>query len=358
MKSINKFSLLSIGLALSLLTACSYQPYQAANKSLGMNSQLAANNAHQQLVANEPSWLYQPPNRAGFAYGIGSNDIYGSVATAINLAKDQAKADLLASFRVEIDSTTNVNQSLSSNANNFNLQKNINQQILSRIPKIELSGIQIKETWITADKKTAWALAELNTNEAELKLLTELEQLDKQLLARGSLNSGDKLARINYLKPSFIQLAKRKQILEQLDFLGASSKLDASQQQKVEELERQVSQLLASLGIKLEATNNAAKNLLPKLNESLTSLGFNLVNRNEDLLLKVNLTSSSINNQGLTHLNATASSEISAKGRILHALTSQTKAVSSRPQVALTSAENNLASQLATSLVESLYQNL
>lgn len=336
-------------LVVALLAGCKSTPSKpSANK-------VASNQFNQPL----PAWVNQPPNRAGFAFGVGSSEIYGSESTAINLAKDLAKADLLASLRVEIDSSTHLSKEASSSSTgDFSLQQNLSQQISSKIPKVELSGIKTQETWINPASKTAWALAELNVHQAQLDLLAEIAQLDEELLNRGFSKAGSKLDQIRYLKPSFTQLAKRKQLLQQLDFLGASKELPLQRNQQIEELERNIGQLLASLGIKLAVANPAANNLLPLMRQSLTSLGFNLVNSQEDLVLQLGFSSSSIQNQGLTHTSASAHGQVSHQGRTLHALTSSTRQASSQASVALSKAENELAQDLANQLVSSLYENL
>lgn len=347
--SINFLAGLAALLFFALLTGCNSQPSKPQ----------AANQTASSFNEPQPAWVNQPPSRAGFAFGVGSSEIYGSEGTAINLAKDLAKADLLASLRVEIDSSSHLStEGSSSSAGDFSLQQNLSQQISSRIPSVELSGIKTLETWVNSQSKTAWALAELNVSQAQLELLAELDEVNQQLLARGLATSGSKLDQVRYVKPSFTQLAKRKQLLQQLDFLGANKQLPHQANQQVEKLEAQIGQLLASLGIRLKANNAAASRLLPQLQQSLTGLGFNLVRQQEDLLIEVELSSSSIQNQGLTHTSASASGQVTHLGRTLHALTSSTRQASSQASVALSKAENELAQDLANQLVTSLYENL
>lgn len=344
--------LLSLVLVTLSLTACS------SNKPQALPVQNTSLNSASASI--QPEWVNNPPRRAGYAYGVASSEVYGSEARALESARDKAKADLLAGIRVEISSSTDYSKSATMEfQGDMTLQENLNQKISSKTKAVELSGIKVTETWVDNTAKQAWALAELDTNSAVRQLLQELAQLEERLIKRGTLPGSNKLDRVRYLKPSLQELVERRQLLEQLAFLGAATQVDAARRQAVEKLELEVAQLLASLGIQLQTTSSEAAALLPVLASALTDLGFNLVNNQPDLRFVMQLKSSKVERNGLVYVDAIANGQINtAENRTLHSINEKTRTVSSEASVASNKAVQELAEKLANSLIESLYQNL
>lgn len=307
----------------------------------------------------QPEWVNNPPRRSGYAYGVASSEVYGSQARALETARDKAKADLLASIRVEISSSTDYRKNATMvYEGDMTLQETLNQKISSKTSAVELSGIKVTETWVEAGKE-AWALAELDTRAAAADLLKQLAQLEERILQRGSLLGAAKLDRVRHFKPTLQELVERSQMLQQLTFLGAATQVDVARRQAIEKVELEVAQLLASLGIQLSASTKEAAALKPILANALTDLGFNLVSNNPDLRLDLELKSSKVERNRLIYLDASASGQINtAENRTLHVINAATRAVSSEASVASNKAVNELAEKLADSLIESLYQNL
>ncbi len=348
-----QYGLLGIMLVLLGLAGC------GANQPQPMPVEVKS--THSKASSIQPDWVNNPPRRVGYAYGVASSEVYGSQARAVETAKGKAKADLLAGIRVEMSSSTDYSKNATMQyQGDMKLQENLNQKISSKTSAVELSGMQITEVWVNELAKEAWALAELNTQAAAQQLLVELAQLEKRLLKRGTLPNAHKLDRVRYLKPSLQELVKRQQLLQQLNFLGAATQVDVVRRQKVQQLEVEISQLLASLSIQLQAVTNEAKALTPLLAGALTDLGFNLVNSQPDLYLVMELNVSQVKpSNGLIYVNASASGKINtATKRTLHIINAATRAVSSEASVANNKAVTELAEKLADSLIESLYQNL
>lgn len=307
-----------------------------------------------------PSWVSSAPQRHGYAYGVASSEIYGSEARALETAREKAKADLLANIRVEISSSVDYRKAASMEfEGKTTLSETFAQNINSSTRKIELAGLQIKENWVDEKGKEAWALAELNVALAVDKLLQDLDQIEQRLLARGIGDSPDRLERIRSIKPSLGELAEREQILQQLSFFGELSRVDQQQRQAVDQLQAQISSLLASLSIRLHATSSQANQLQPVLAQALTDLGFNLVTKQEDLRFDLQLKNTQIARNGLYYVDAAASGQMStADNRMLYVINADHRGVSSHSDVASNKAVNELAQQLARMLVESLYQKL
>lgn len=352
---LNKPSYLLLGLALTAfsLVGCNTNNLQPMDISASQLSSAAAVNI-------QPDWVNNPPRRSGYAYGVASSEVYGRSANALETAREKAKADLLAGIRVEISSSTDYSKSATMQfKGDTKLQENLNQKISSKTAAVELSGIKVTETWVDEQNKAAWALAELDTSAAAQQLLKQLAQLESRIVQRGTLATAAKLDRVRYVKPSLQELVERRQLLEQLTFLGAATQVDAARRQTVENIEVEIAQLLASLGIQLQAETQAAQALQPKLASALTDLGFNLVNSQPDLRLVMQLKSSRVERKGLNYVDASASTQInSAEKRTLHIINATTRTVSSEASVASNKAVEELAQKLAESLIESLYQNL
>lgn len=355
-----KSTLLSLSLVfvLASLMGCKATQLQPMASS---NTNLANAKAPRLALASiQPNWVNNPPRRSGYAYGVASSEVYGSQAKALETAKDKAKADLLASIRVEISSSTDYSKNATLvYQGEARLQEALNQKISSKIPAIELKGLKVTETWVNELGKEVWALAELDTRAAAEQLLLELAQLEDRIIKRGTLPKAIKLDRVRYVKPSLQELAERRQLLNQLTFLGAATQVDAARKQAVEEVEVEIAKLLASLGIQLQATTSEAQALQPKLAGALTNLGFNLVTNQPDLRLVMQLKTSKVERAGLIYVDASASSQINtAENRTLHVINAAARVVSSESSVANNKAVTELAEKIADSLIESLYQNL
>lgn len=348
-----KLPLLGLMLFVVIFTGCT------SNKPQAMTSENKANPSSVSS-SGKPNWVNKPPQRLGYAYGVASSEIYGSEARALESARDKAKADLLAGIRVEISSSTDYSKSATMEfQGDMTLQENLNQKISSKTPAVELSGIKLNETWVDEQGKAAWALAELDTQAAAAELLAQLAQLEERLIQRGTLVNASKLDQVRYLKPSLQELVERRQLLQQLAFLGAATQVDPARRQAVEVLEIEVSKLLSSLGIQLQLSSNQAKALQPKLSKALTDLGFNLVNNQPDLRFVTQLKTNQVERNGLVYVDASASGQINtAESRTLHVINAATRSVSSEASVANNKAVSELAEKLASSLIESLYQNL
>lgn len=308
----------------------------------------------------QPEWVNNPPKRSGYAYGIASSEVYGSQARALETARDKAKADLLASIRVEISSSIDYSKNATMQyQGDMTLQETLNQKISSKTPAVELNGIKVTETWVNERSNEAWALAELDTSAAAKQLLQQLAQLEERILQRGTLLKANKLDRVRHFKPTLQELVERRQMLQQLAFLGAVTQIDIARRQAIEKIEVEVAQLLASLGIELQAVTKEAEALKPLLASALTDLGFNLVNNQPDLRLVIQLKTSKIERKGLVYVDANASGQInSAENRTLHVINAATRSVSSEVSVANNKAVSELSEKLADLLIESLYQNL
>lgn len=113
------------------------------------------------------------------------------------------------------------------------------------------------------------------------------------------------------------------------------------------------------MGVKLEASSNEALALQPILASALTDLGFNLVNNQPDLRFVTQLKTNQVERNGLVYVDASASGQINTgESRTLHVINAATHSVSSEASVANNKAVSELAEKLASSLIESLYQNL
>ncbi len=335
--------LLVVGLA-----GCAQQPASPATSSAVVAS------------AAQPGWISQHPERSGFVYGVASAEIYGSEANALERAREQARVDLLGRIRVAVGGSVEARSRMEMrNDQVTDLTEVLTQQASSRVEEVELPGIEVTETWVSPNGKDAWALARLNRAEAEQQLLTNLSLTNQRLLDRGLPRTGSNLDKVRQVLPSLPDLSQRDQLHHQLEFLAASERIDSAQRQEVDQLAAAIQSLLAGLSFQVEGQNNLAQRMAPELAQQLTRMGFNMVEGNADLNLRLSLNMDEVVRNNLHHRVAQASGQVlTPEGRTLYAISESGRATSTDANVATRNAIDEMAKSLARRLAAGLYDNL
>lgn len=316
-------------------------------------------NKPQQLTSDQrPLWIDHPPHQSGRAYGVGSAEVYGSQSRALQTAREQAIANLLAGIRATFSSQTDISRNAEMRSDgSLLLHDQLQQQLRTQVQAVELPGIQVAETWTRPDGREIWVLAELDRLTAEQQLLQSLNQLDQRMLARGLPASGSKLERLQYLAPTLKELVERQQLLEPLVFLGAENRVDATQRRGVEQLDSEIRRLLASLTLTLQTADARSASLAPEVAAALTRAGFTLVGQGADLQLFLSLDSTQVARNRLHHVDARAQGQLSTpEGQTLQAVNETYRGTSSDPGVAESLAIQGVAEQLSQRLIGRLYQ--
>ncbi|MCW7753737.1 LPP20 family lipoprotein [Desulfobotulus sp. H1] len=310
--------------------------------------------------APRPKWTTEPPRQAGYIFGVGSVETYGNARTAIQRAQEAARVDLLSQLRVTVSGTMQTSIRVEGDDERFaSIHKVVQQETSSRVQEIEMTGIEITETWLNPAETEAWALARLNRAKTESELLFGLEDLEDTLLNRGT-GTGSTLDRIRHIIPSLTDLEERRQILNQLTFLAAGSQIpDREKGRRVDALQAEIRNLLASLTIRLEPQNDDAIKMLGIMAQTLTRMGFNLHDEGADLRIRLSISMTPVSRNQIFHVVTQAEGQVQTpEGRTLYALRESGRSSSSDPQIARNKAVEDMALKLADALASGLFQHL
>ncbi len=226
-------------------------------------------------VVQEPGWIRYPPQKPGMAYGVGSSSVYrGDQSQAIQSAKENARSELLKGLRVEVQEEIYIEkkkQVSQHGATSFTSQ--LRQEIYSRTPPIELSGIEITETYMSPNSSTAYALAQLDRERVATSLKRVIEQLDQELKRFTTVSKNlSKHAQLKQLLPASSLMAKRDKIEARLGLVLGYPPRIVTPPEEVQ-LNQRINDLLNSLVIVLRPQGQAAKSIEPYLLEHLTKSG-------------------------------------------------------------------------------------
>ena len=112
-----------------LLVGCASQPN---GTSVGSN--------------DAPLWVEQTPSRSGYAYGVGSMEVYGNPSDALQRAADLARADLVSQLKVIISSDfDNQVTERSGTGRDSEIDRLVSQQVRSQVQPVELEHGHILE---------------------------------------------------------------------------------------------------------------------------------------------------------------------------------------------------------------------
>lgn len=220
----------------------------------------------------EPHWVTQPPQQSGMAYGVGSMEVYGNPADAVKRAAELAKADLVAQLKVTVAGSFSHSITETSGTNQTTqVQQNVSNYVRSQIPSAELDEVQISETW--TDERLAYALVELDRQQAAARLRRDVSDVDAELLAIAQQQpQGNKLQQLQPLLPALKLFAQREALSERLALLSVERR-GAMLPDELKELQNSIYQKIDELIVSLEFTNAAAKELEGSLLEALTAQG-------------------------------------------------------------------------------------
>lgn len=336
---------LSLLLALSaslLMLGCSSAPNKAAKQS-GL----------------APSWVTQLPTMMGMAYGVGSMEIYGNPAEAVKRAAELATADLVSQLKVTIDADFSSSTSYSQGTHQESqMQSSVNQYIRSKIPTAELDEIVTKETWL--DDKYAYALVELNRNQAASRLQRDMRDAELELQDYAQRpQQGTRLQQLQTVLPALKLFAQRERVAERLALVSMQRRNEPLPSE-LRALEQKIYQQIDALQVSLSLENAGAKTLNASLIEGLTQQGLRLSNQaTADLrfVVKAELT----DKQQGGNFYSFASSQIiieDGNGRALNSFSSQAKGVSGLENIARQKAAQQLAKVIADELAATLVEKI
>lgn len=330
-------ALLSLGLA-----GCSSTPKQSSTQSTQL-----------------PSWVTQPPVASGMAYGVGSMENYGNPADAVKRAADMATADLVSQLKVTVSSEFTSSTSYSSGTHQPSaMQENVSQYIQSKTPVAELDEIKTINTWL--DERYAYALVELDRNQAAARLRRDMADIELDLQRYAILApQGSRLQQVQALLPALPLFAQRERLSERLALVSMERRNEPLPE-ALKALKQQIYQQIDQLTVSLELVNNDAQSLRASLIEGLTQQGLRLQNSAQADLRFIIKAELSDKRQGGSH-HSFAYSQIvieDANGRALSSFSKQAKGTSGMADVAAQKAAQQLAQIIATELAVTLTEKI
>ncbi len=336
--------LATICMSLMLLGGCSTNAVAATSKGAQKKA---------------PHWVTQPPQQSGMAYGVGSMEVYGNPANAVKRAAELAKIDLVSQLKVTVEGNFSHSITESSGTNQTTqVQQNVSNYVRSQIPTAELDEVQISETWV--DGKLAYALVELDRQQAAARLRRDVADIDTELTAIAEQQpQGNKLQQLQPLLPALKLFAQRSALSERLALLSMERR-GALLPAELKSLQDRIYQQIDELVVSLEFINNAAKELEGSLLEALTAQGLRIQqNQAADLTFAVSAKQTQKQQGGSYYAFVDTQVVIKdSQQRVLNAFSKQAKGVSgmgsmAQQKAALETAEL-ITNELAVTLADKL----
>ena len=128
------------------------------------------------------TWVTSTPTEEGFVYAVGTSAIrYEPLATALQRAKENARAEVAKQLMVRIEVSTEINAERHRSDRGVRYSRTFRQHINNTAPDIDLPGVTIVEYCVDRQKLTVFALAGLNQAKAIDGLVQQIVELDKKI---------------------------------------------------------------------------------------------------------------------------------------------------------------------------------
>lgn len=321
------------------------------------SSDVGNSGASNESSPDTPSWINTPPQLSGFAYGVGSGDLWGDKADAARRAGDSARVNLVSQLRVTVSSDFSSSvEERRATGKQTELVQTVQSNIRSKVPAVELNEVKITETFF--ENKFAYALAELDRVKAANRIRGQIAELEQQVIAiNDNPRSGSTLEQLRTLLPALSLFAQRDRLAEQFA-LVSTQRVKPSLSDELRQVEQNIFTLFNQLQVRITMTNSGAKAIATGVVEALTEKGMRINDRGSyDLMIEVSANLRPVENKGSHFVFADSRVTIKdANSRILSTFSKEAKGVSGYPDLAKAKAERNvakiLADELATALVE------
>jgi len=304
-----------------------------------------------------PSWVTSPPSGGGYAYGVGSAEIYADPASALNRAQDQARTELIKRLEVTVSGTTTASRGRTVDGGQSRVTRSIMDTVKSRVPETELANIEIAETHAVQGGDTAYALARLNRSQAELTLTSKIEDIDARIreVAAKDPGGGDRLDRLEALMPALPLLEERAQVLRKLQLVAERDpghRLPGA----FRALQDTIGGLLDSLVVVLRPKGDSTRKMDSTLRKALANEGVQVRESGSgDLVLRYEAGLRTVKRDGRAFVFADGNvTVLDAGGNVIDEFQERVKAGSVDEGVAQDRAVGRLAEGLGTQLGESL----
>lgn len=309
--------------------------------------------------AMTPEWVNNAPERNGFAYGVGSADLWGDKADAIRRAGDAARVNLVSQLRVTVsgDFSSDI-QERKATGKQTELVQTVRNTIRSQVPAVELDEVQITESYL--EKKFAYALAELDRAKAAARLRDQITDLEEQIKSIGAKpRTGTALQKVRVVLPALKLFAQRERFADQLALVSIQRQKPALDGD-LQDLQQTIFSLLDQLQVRIATTDAGAENIAGGVIESLTEQGIRINDSGAyDLLVEVAAKLRPAERGGSHFVFADSRVMIKDEnGRVLSTFSKQAKGASSDAGLAQDKAARNVAKALAKELAVTLVDKI
>ncbi|MEH6450184.1 MAG: hypothetical protein V7765_16035 [Oleispira sp.] len=345
----------SLKLLASTLMVCSLAACVANAPKQSSDSRRAEN----QASFDTPDWVNNPPQRSGFAYGIGSGDLWGDKADAARRAGDAARVNLVSQLRVTVsgDFSSSV-QERKATGKQTELVQTVQNTIRSKVPAVELDEVKVTETFF--EKKFAYALAELDRVKAASRLRAQIADLEVQVTTINSKpRSGTSLQKLRILLPALKLFAQRDRLADQLALVGTQRQKPALSNE-LQQIQDNIYALFNQLRVRISMTDTGAQEIAAGVMEALTEQGMRINNSGDyDLMIQVSAKLRPVEKNGSHFVFADSRVTIKdADDRTLSTFSKQAKGASGYPDLAKAKAERSVANVLAAELAAALVDKI
>lgn len=306
-----------------------------------------------------PEWMNNPPQRSGFAYGVGSGDLWGDKADAVRRAGDAARVDLVSQLRVTVsgDFSSTV-QERKATGKQTELVQTVQNTIRSKVPAVELDEVKVTETFF--EKKFAYALAELDRVKAASRLRRQIADLEEQVQTIDNKpRSGTSLQKLRVLLPALKLFAQRDRLADQLALVGTTRQKPALSEE-LQLIQENIYSLFNQLQVRISMTDAGAQAIAAGVMEALTEQGMRINDSGAyDLMIQVSATLRPVEKNGSHFVFADSRVLIrDANDRTLSTFSKQAKGASGYPDLAKAKAEKSVAKMLAKELATALVDKI
>ncbi len=345
----------SLKLLTTALVICSLAACVANAPKKSSDSRRAEN----QASFDTPDWVNNPPQRTGFAYGVGSGDLWGDKADAARRAGDAARVNLVSQLRVTVsgDFSSSV-QERKATGKQTELVQTVQNTIRSKVPAVELDEVKVTDTFF--ENKFAYALAELDRVKSASRLRGQISALEDQVYAINQKpRSGTSLQKLRVLLPALKLFAQRDRFADQLALVG-TQRQKPGLSEELQQIQENIYALFNLLQVRIRMTDAGAQEIAAGVIEALTEQGMRINDRGDyDLMIQVSATLRPVEKNGSHFVFADSRVTIKdADDRILSTFSKQAKGASGYPDLARAKAERSVASVLASELASALVEKI
>lgn len=344
------FKLLTIILVICSLAACvANSPKQSSE----------ARRAKNQASFETPDWINNPPQRMGFAYGVGSGDLWGDKADAARRAGDAARVNLVSQLRVTVsgDFSSRV-QERKATGKQTELVQTVQNTIRSQVPVVELDEVKVTATFF--EKKYVYALAELDRVKAAGRLRGQISNLEDQIRTiEQKPRLGSRLQKLRVLLPALTLFAQRERLADQLALVGTRRQKPVLTGE-LQQIQDNIYALFNQLKVRINMVDAGAQEIAVGVVEALTEQGMRINDNGvHDLMIEVSATLRPVEKNASYFVFADSRVTIKDEdGRILSTFSKQAKGVSGYPELAKAKAERSVAKVLAAELASALVERI